>query len=49
MDKSFTALVKLRLVPSTHIKWLTTKQNSSSRGSDVLFWPAWTSARTLYT
>ena len=33
-------------VPSTHNRQLTTIYNSSSRGSDTLFWPPWALTHT---
>lgn len=29
------------LVPSTNTEWFTTTCNSSSQGSDTIFWPLW--------
>ena len=38
--RGLTALPEvLSLVPSTHVGWLTTSCDSSSRRPDVLFWP----------
>lgn len=35
-----TALAKdLNVIPSTHVQKLMTASNSSSEGSDILFWP----------
>lgn len=37
--KALTALAKdLGLVPGTHVRWLKTNCNPSSRGSNNLFW-----------
>lgn len=33
-------------IPSTHVAWLTTTCNSSSKGSDTCFWLPWESVLT---
>ena len=40
--RAFTALAEdLSSIPSIQVRWLKTTCNSSSRGSDALFWPLW--------